>query len=149
MHKGKLLPPVYLLAAMLLAYGLHHFLPIATIIPAPWNRVGLVLLLLGLILIVAPAAVFKARDTAIRPFDESAVLIQEGLYAYSRNPIYVGMVVLVLGIAILFGTASPLIAPLLLAFILRLVFIRVEEAMLETRFGQEYRTYKSRVRRWL
>ena len=149
MHKGKILPPVYVLAALVLALGLHYTWPVATIVPSPWNRIGIVVLLAGLTLIVSPAFVFSARRTAIKPFDESTVLIQDGLYAYSRNPIYVGMTTMVLGVALLLGTVKVFVTPILLALVLRLLFIRVEEKMLEDTFGQVYLTYKSRVRRWL
>lgn len=149
MHKGKLLPPVYLLASLVLAWLLHRFVPLVMLVPRPWNFFGAVLVIVGLALIVVPAGVFKARGTAIKSFDESTVLVQDGLYAISRNPIYLGMVALALGLAIVLGSATPFIAPIVLIVILRTRFIRVEEEMLRATFGDEYRAYQGRVRRWL
>ncbi|HLT92892.1 MAG TPA: isoprenylcysteine carboxylmethyltransferase family protein [Woeseiaceae bacterium] len=149
MNKGKLLPPVYLLLCILLAVGLHRYAPVATAIPRPWSFLGVGMVVLGLLMVVLPAAMFKARGTAIKPFDESTALIEDGLYAFSRNPIYLGMIVLVLGVAVWLGSATPFVAPVLLWAILRFRFIPVEEAMLERTFGERYRAYKARVRRWL
>jgi protein-S-isoprenylcysteine O-methyltransferase Ste14 len=148
-HKGKLLPPVYVLLALCAAYLLHKFWPLATAIPTPWNYIGLMLVLAGIAMILSPAITFNARGTAIKPFDEATVLVQDGLYSHSRNPIYLGMVILVLGVAMLLGSATAFIAPMALAVVLQLLFIRVEERMLAARFGSEYSAYKARVRRWL
>lgn len=149
MHKGKLLPPIYLLACLALAFALHRYMPLVSVIPHRWNLLGLGLIVGGLALIVAPALAFKSRGTAIKPFDESSVLVRDGLYAVTRNPIYLGMVALVLGAAVWLGSAAPFIAPAVLAFILHTRFIRIEEEMLQARFGDEYLAYKARVRRWL
>ena len=149
MHKGKFLPPVYLLLALILALALHWFVPVATVVPRPWNYLGAVFILFGITLIVVPARAFSARGTAIKPFDESSVLVQDGFNAISRNPMYLGMVGLVLGVAIWLGSATPLVTPIVLLTILQMLFIRVEEGMLQAKFGDEYRSYMARVRRWL
>lgn len=149
MHKGKLLPLVYLLASLVLAFALHHSLPVTRLVPPSLRFAGVGLIVLGVALIIAPALIFRARRTAIMPFEESSVLIQEGLYGFSRNPIYLGMVIISLGVAVLLGSASSFAAPVGLFAVLQERFIRVEERMLEDRFGERYRSYRARVRRWL
>ena len=149
MNKGKLLPPVYLVIALVLALAFDYYAPVARVVPAPWNWAGVALVAAGLALIVSQAIVFKSKGTAIKPFDESSVLIQDGLYRFSRNPIYVGMVTLLLGVAIGLGTVTPFIAPIGMWIILSALFIRVEERMLEEKFGDRYRAYQRKVRRWL
>jgi protein-S-isoprenylcysteine O-methyltransferase Ste14 len=148
-HKGKLLPPLYLLASLILAPVLNYYLPIAPVVPRPWNYLGALLVLAGLALIILPASVFSARGTAIKPFDESAILIQDGFFAFSRNPMYLGMVTLALGVSVWLGSATPFVAPLGLLAVLQVRFIRIEEEMLQAKFGDEYRSYMTRVRRWL
>jgi protein-S-isoprenylcysteine O-methyltransferase Ste14 len=146
---AKLFPPVYFLGALALTALLHYILPAAPVIPATWHLGGLVLIAVGLFLIVAPARTFKSRDTAIKPFEESSVLVQDGLFAVSRNPMYLGMVLVVLGVIALLRGAVPFIVPIVLVVVLYVRFIRFEEQALEQNFGDDYRAYKARVRRWL
>ena len=148
MQGAKLLPPVYFLGALALTALLHYILPSAPVIPAPWHLGGLVIAI-GLLLIVAPARTFQSRDTAIKPFEESSVLVQDGLFAVSRNAMYLGMVLVVLGVAILLRGAVPFVVPVALAVVLYVRFIRFEEQALEQTFGDGYRAYKARVRSWL
>ena len=72
-----------------------------------------------------------------------------GLFDHSRNPIYLSMVVALLGIFVVLGSLSPLAAVPVFVAIIRTRVIAVEEVMLEETFGDVYRAYESRVRRWL
>lgn len=146
--KGPL-PPVYLLIGLLLAIGLHYTLPLATIIPAPYNWTGAALLIVGIGIIASPAVAFFRAKTTIIPFQESSSLVVSGLYRYSRNPMYVGMVLILTGTAVLCGTLSPFVAPILFVPVINKMIISVEERMLERAFGDDYLEYKKRVRRWL
>jgi protein-S-isoprenylcysteine O-methyltransferase Ste14 len=71
------------------------------------------------------------------------------MYRVSRNPMYLGMVVVLLGIAVLFGNISPFISIPIFVWLIQKNFIRLEEAALEKTFGDEYREFKNVVRRWL
>jgi protein-S-isoprenylcysteine O-methyltransferase Ste14 len=93
--------------------------------------------------------IFYRRDTTIKPFAKSDQLITNGIYRISRNPIYIGMVVFLVGTAILFGSATPWIVRPFYPWLINRKFILIEEEMLEKEFGEEYRKYKSRVRRWI
>ncbi len=84
-----------------------------------------------------------------KPFEHSTHPITGGMYKVSRNPMYLGMVVILLGIAVLFGSISPFISIPVFIWLIQSNFIRLEEAALEETFGDEYREYKTRVRRWL
>lgn len=143
------LPPVILLAFLLLQLGLHLWLPVARVLSAPWTYAGIALIVAGLSVVVVPATAFKRADTTVIPFKESSALLTGGMYRLTRNPMYVGMVAILLGVALLCGTLSPFVAPVLFVPILNVRVIRHEEAMLEDRFGQDYRDYKRRVRRWV
>ena len=148
MGKLKILPPVYLLATLLLMVGLHVLLPVRKFVPAPFSWVGMFLLIIGLGCILGEAWIFKKVGTPIKPFKESTHLITGGLYRFSRNPIYLSMVVLLLGVAIRLGTLSPFLPIPLFTLLIQEHFIKKEEAMLEQRFGETYAAYRNKVRRW-
>lgn len=147
-HRGPL-PPVFFLAGLLIAIGLHFKLPLATLIAAPWTWLGLLPLVLGLGITVMAARTFARAGTAIRPFHESSALVTSGMYRYTRNPMYLGMVLVLLGAAVLLGSLTPFAMPPLFALIIQMRFIRHEEAMLQNRFGEQYREFRARVRRWI
>jgi protein-S-isoprenylcysteine O-methyltransferase Ste14 len=149
MPSSKVLPPVYLLAALVLVVLLRYLVPPVLLIPAPWNLGGIALMVVGLLLVVVPAQTFQRRGTAIKPFEDSSALVQDGLFNWSRNPMYLGMVLLVLGVAIVLRGAIAVLVPIVLAIVLDARFIRHEERALEERFGEEYRRYRVRVRKWL
>src|SRR5262245_25173983 len=139
MPNRKALPPVYLLAALAVVVLLHYVAPPVYLIPAPWHFAGIALMAIGIALVILPAQVFENRGTAIKPFEHSTVLVQDGLFRISRNPMYLGMVLLVLGVAVLLRGVLALAVPLILALVLDARFIRIEERALEDRFGEDYR----------
>ncbi len=149
MSKPKIYPLVYLFAALLAMFGLHWAAPLYRWAPWPWNLAGLVPLAAGVGVICWVAALFRRQRTTINPFASSSALVIQGPFLLSRNPIYLGKIAALIGIAVLLGSASPLlVVPVFLAVLDRR-FIQAEERMLETAFGDEYRAYKDRVRRWI
>ena len=146
----KLLPPVYLLLSLLLMGLLHRFLPLATLIAAPYRyHAGLATAAVGLGLIIACSIHFKRADTPIIPFSESTALLTRGIYRYTRNPIYLGMLIILAGAAVALGSLSPLLVLPVFFLIINEGYVKHEEPFLERIFGDEYRAYKARVRRWL
>lgn len=85
----------------------------------------------------------------MRPFETATVLVREGLYRYSRNPMYVGLLVVAIGAAVVFGTAGAFVPPVIFFFILRNQFVLPEEVFLHRAFGDTYAAYKQKVRRWV
>lgn len=145
----RVLPPVYFLGGLLLMVGLHLAFPIRQVIPYPYRYTGVVLVLGGILLAGWAAWLFGRAGTTFKPFQESSALVVRGPYRVTRNPMYVGLVTVLSGIAVLLGSLSPgIIVPLFVAVLDRR-FIRFEEAALERAFGAGYRDYKARVRRWL
>ena len=100
-------------------------------------------------MIVWSRRAFQSGCTPITPFTESTALIRHGLYRWTRNPMYLGAVLLVSGVAILLGSVTPLLVAVVFFVILQEGFIRHEERLLERRFGEEYRNYRHSARRWL
>ena len=148
-YSHKILPPVYLLIAVLLMAGLNYFTPLHTILAAPVTYLGIGLIVLGFLIVIWPAASFGRVGTPIRPFEESTDLVTNGMYRVTRNPMYLGMVAVLLGVAVLFGSASPFLLIPIFGWIIQTKFVKFEEVLLEETFGDEYIEYKGRVRRWL
>ena len=142
-------PPVILLACLLLQYALHKLLPVATVVSAPWNLAGIALIVAGVLVIVMPATAFSRAGTTIKPFKESSALVRSGMYRFTRNPMYLGMLVALAGAALIYATLSPFLAPILFVPLLNVRVIRHEEVMLEEMFGEDYRDFKRSVRRWI
>jgi len=145
----RVLPPAYLLAAVVLMIGLHLLLPVRQLISAPYRFLGLIPLAAGLVAVLSVAARFKRAGTTIKPFEPSSTLVDQGLYRFTRNPIYLGMVCGLVGVGVLAGSVTPFLVVPAFACLIDRRFIRVEETMLEQTFGSRYTAYKARVRRWL
>ena len=91
---------------------------------------------------------FKTTITPLKPSDATA-LVTEGMYRYSRNPMYLGLLLLTIASTIWFGTWFGIIINILFIFLINfLQIIPEEEALLEI-FGEEYEEYKKNVRRWI
>ena len=147
--KTKLMPTTFLLVAMLLCLTLNFLIPITYLFPAPINLLGLIPLLIGLWLNLSADRAFKRADTTVKPFKESNSLIEDGVFRFSRNPMYFGFALILLGISILLRSLSPYIVVVLFVILIDRMYIRHEEQMLETKFGDEWKVYRSRVRKWI
>ncbi|MEE8233425.1 MAG: isoprenylcysteine carboxylmethyltransferase family protein, partial [Gammaproteobacteria bacterium] len=95
------------------------------------------------------ALYFKKSGTAIRPFETSTVLVKGGPYRFTRNPMYLGMVLILIGMAIYLGSLTPWFVIPVFFLIIQEWFIKYEEPFLENTFGKEYQDYKTKVRRWI
>jgi len=142
-------PPVLFLASLVLMGALHYLLPLVRWLDWPWRGVGAVPLAGGLLMGLWAVGHFRRRDTTIIPFEQSSSLILEGPYRLSRNPIYLSMVLVLLGVWLLLGSLSPVLVVLLFVGWISTRFIVKEEQHLETQFGRNYLEYKENVRRWV
>lgn len=145
----RLLPPAYAFHAFLVMVGLHVVAPVVVLLTFPWTLSGLLPLAVGLVFNMIASKRFEQVDTTIKPFQPSSALVVEGLFRISRNPMYVGGVLILLGVALLLGTLTPFAVVPGFIILLTEKFIKVEEQMLEARFGEAYLSYKRQVRRWL
>ena len=128
---------------------LHFYLPVYELIFSPFNYIlGIVIMAVALWVIVWHAGYFRKYDTPIRPFEESTYLIKEGLYLYTRNPIYLGMVVLLLGGAVFLGSLTPFFVFPVFFLLIDRNFVEKEEEFLAHKFGKSYIDYKKSVKRW-
>ena len=145
-------PPVLLASAIGLAVGLE-WLTIRLPVPFAETEVlhfaGMTLLLAGGLLMLWAAVQFRTHQTSIRSDRGSNALVAAGPFAFSRNPIYLGEAMALVGAGIGFNRLwFILVAPLFVLAVTRLAIVR-EEAYLERRFGPAYIDYKARVRRWI
>jgi protein-S-isoprenylcysteine O-methyltransferase Ste14 len=113
-------------------------------LPLGWLLVGVGLFLSGWTLFT-----FLRRRTTVNPYKAASELVTDGPFRYSRNPIYLGDWFILGGVALLLRTWWPLLFAPLIWTMLRYGVIRHEEAHLESKFGDAYRDYKTRVNRWL
>lgn len=147
--KRTFLPPSYFNTSVILMIALHFIFPLKSIIPSPYNYFGVSLLLIGFLMNIWASEHFKKVKTTIKPFQESSYLITEGLFKYSRHPMYLGMVIALLGLFILLGSTTPIIIIPTFIWLITNKFILDEEKALEEKFGEQYLAYKKKVRRWI
>jgi protein-S-isoprenylcysteine O-methyltransferase Ste14 len=145
----KPLPPAYLLIAIALMFALDILLPLRRVVFGLWRLIGLAPLALGVVLNMLADRALKLSDTTVKPFRESSTLVTDGVFRLSRHPMYLGMVLMLIGIAILLGSLMPWTIILAFVVLLEEIFIRIEESMLEETFGNSYRLYKRKSRRWI
>jgi len=145
-------PPVFYLAALLLGLALDRVLPLPLDVPGTalmhWVAGG-GLILIGVAIVSAGIRNFSRAATPFRSNQPVRALVTAGIHGWSRNPIYIGMFLVYAGIGIAARSPWILILALPLAIALRYGVVAREEAYLERRFGEAYRDYKTRVRRWL
>jgi len=142
-------PPAWMLYGIGAMVGLHLWLPGGWWLDLPWRRVGWLLVGIACVLMVSSMRRFLRVGTGLRPFAPVTTLVVSGAYRWTRNPMYLGMVVAMFGIAVLLGSLSPLAVPPLLLLLLDRRFVAREEVFLRQHLGAPYEEYCRQVRRWL
>ncbi len=144
-------PPFLFVGALLLGFALDHVLPLHFPLP----RIDMIhrivagcLILTGIAVFAASVRNFTRAMTPVPGNKPTRVLVTNGIHGWSRNPIYVGMFLVYCGSGTAVRSPSILILMLPLAITIRYGVVAREEAYLERRFGDAYRGYKNRVRRW-
>lgn len=146
--KRKIIPVAYLLTSLVLMALIQVFVPVYQYVEPPLAYTGIVPVLFGITMAALSAGLFKKAETGLIPFDEASTLVTTGFYRFSRNPMYLGMFLMLLGVAFLLGSIGVLLPVLLFVLVIRNNFVLGEERFLEAAFGQRYLDYKSSVRRW-
>jgi protein-S-isoprenylcysteine O-methyltransferase Ste14 len=132
-------------------WALNRYCPVLHIIPEPWNRLGWVVIAIAPIAPMAALIQFRRMHTTVNPHkpETATTLVSSGVYAWTRNPMYLGLLILLLGWAMKLGALSTLLGPLLFVPLIQCVQIRPEEHALRMQFGTDYEQYAHRVNRWL
>jgi protein-S-isoprenylcysteine O-methyltransferase Ste14 len=142
-------PPTYLLIALILMLGMHFSLPITKLILSPWNLLGLLPLTVGIVINLIADQTFHKANTTVSPFEAPSALVMQGPYRFTRNPMYLGFVLILLGVAALLGSLSPYVIVLGYGLLVDRMFIPMEEQYLAAGFGVKWETYKIHTKRWL
>lgn len=147
--RGRLArPPLLYLGGILIGLALDRLLPLPLALPAlPWAAGALVVI--GLAIMAAAIRNFSRAATPVPCNQPVRALVTNGIHGWSRNPIYVGMLLIYAGIGIAARSPWVLVLALPVMLVVRYGVVAREESYLEQRFGDAYRDYKARVRRWL
>lgn len=144
-------PPLVALGVAAGMVALARWWPLARFeLPSAW-LLGFAVACVGGVISMAGARAFRRAGTTVNPLhpERASSVVTSGIYRYSRNPMYVGILFVLLGCFLAFGAASAAIGlPAFVGYINRYQ-IAPEERILEARFGSEYASYRARVRRWL
>jgi protein-S-isoprenylcysteine O-methyltransferase Ste14 len=142
-------PPAIPIFALLLGWGMGRLWPIEVSWPA-WSRwIGWVLFIAPTFLALFAVRTFRQHHTVVDPRGKATTIVASGAFRYTRNPMYLSLMVLFVGGTLAFQLpwAAVLVVPVFLA--LHFGVILPEEKYLDNAFGESYRSYRQRVRRWL
>jgi protein-S-isoprenylcysteine O-methyltransferase Ste14 len=145
----RVLPPTFFLIELIAIPVLHYIAPIQQFWRYPLTLLGLIPLAVGILLNIMANQLFTRHQTTVKPYQESTELVASFPFSVTRNPMYLGITLVLLGVALLFGSVVSLIPPAVFAVLMDRRFVRMEERMLSSRFGQDWDAYRARVRRWL
>jgi protein-S-isoprenylcysteine O-methyltransferase Ste14 len=145
-------PPLLALAAIVLGLALDWLLPayVLTVLLSRETRA-----VIGVLLIAAAAGLgipailaFRAANTHVEPWKPSSAVVTEGVFRWLRNPMYVGIILFVAGLAIMLASDWMLVMTIVLVLVLHFGMVKREERYLEAKFGDTYRRYKEAVPRY-
>lgn len=147
----RVFPPALPLATLVVGTALQRVLPLPVMqLPAPVRRsVGGVIVIGAILLGGSAVFLFRRSGQSENPWKPTTSIVERGPYRFTRNPMYLQMVLLCIGFAILLSNPWILVLTPLCAWALQRFVIRHEEAYLKRKFGDDYRAYTRRVRRWI
>jgi protein-S-isoprenylcysteine O-methyltransferase Ste14 len=148
-RKKRALPPTYLLGAIVAMALLHVVAPLRHFISFPWSLTGIVALAIGVVLDLVADRDLEKHGTTVKPFEQSSALVTTGAYRICRHPMYLGFALILAGLAILMGTVTPFGVVAVFVALIETKFVRVEEKTMADTFGDAWRAYEARVRRWI
>jgi protein-S-isoprenylcysteine O-methyltransferase Ste14 len=146
----KLPPPVWAFIYVLIAAALSWYYPWRAIVDLQIVWLGVALVVIGFLIAFSAAMLFRRKGTEINPTSETnKLLLIEGPYRFTRNPMYLGLTIVTLGIAFWVGALPMFAVPLLVFLTANFVHIPFEEAKMRRQFGAGFDGYTARVRRWI
>jgi len=142
------LPPLVYGAAFIMGLLLHLLFPLHVFPTTLARRIGVVCVLVSFPLAIMTFRALSRAHTPVDPMKPTTALVTEGPFRYSRNPIYVALTLLYVGVALLINALWILLLVIPAVLVLRYGVIAREEAYLTRKFGDAYRQYTTQVRRW-
>lgn len=148
----RIFPPFIYAGLFALGYAIHVLVPVHLwpgAMPAVARAVAWILIVAWLGLSGSAVFLFRRAGTTPNPMRPTTAIVMHGPYRFTRNPMYVSLVALYIGATFFVNSVWPLVLlPVVVGLVQRQVIVQ-EEAYLEAKFGEEYRAYKTRVRRWI
>lgn len=145
----KILPPTLFMICIGLMIVLHFIIPTLQLLGFPYNLAGLGIICFGIWLSREGSNQFERAKTTVMTFDIPNVLVTDGLFRYSRNPMYLGFAIASVGIWLLLGSLTPAFIAITFIILLDRYYIRYEELIMQQTFGTQYLNYIKQVRRWI
>ena len=145
----RVMPPTLFVGLLALTAGIALAAPTRAIDPAPLNYLGAALVGAGIFLNLWSDQQLKRAQTTVKPFAQPTVLITNGAFRLTRNPMYLGMALILAGTAWLLGSPPALLCAAAFMLAVQRWFVRTEEANAAAVFGAAYEDYRRSVRRWL
>ncbi len=145
----RLLPPLLLLVVLALMAASNVAIPNQPRLFGAWSWMGVVPVVVGLAIEIAARRRFATARTNVQTFGEPDTLVTTGLFRVSRNPMYLGMVLVALGAAVLWANPAALALALGFLIVCDRWYVAFEERKMLERFGAAYDAYRSKTRRWL
>ncbi len=142
-------PPMVAGFYLLIALGIDRYLIEARVIHPPYHYLGFIIVAMAIILVIWAVLAFRRNSTTLDHHDIPVALVTTGPFRFGRNPMYVGLTIGLIGMAIIIGTLALFFVPLAFLLTMNWAFVPREEKNLEQVFGEAYLNYKERVRRWL
>ena len=141
------IPPNYFYLCVIISILFYFFFPQMNLIDFPITLLGIPLIVFGLYLVIKSYYLFKKHSTSEK-FEKSTCVVRMGLYRYSRNPMYLGGVVCLVGLSTFLGNMISFLSPILFFALMNWMFIPFEEEKMKRELGKEYLNYKNQARRW-
>ena len=145
----KVMPTTYFIILLLANIGVNILYPPIKTLYSPLMTIGLLLIFFGIVLNLWTDKLFKKMQTTVKPFESPKVVLTSGPFNISRNPMYLGMGLILFGVSVFFGSLVTLAFPVLFILLIELMFIPFEEKNLHTIFGFQYEEYKRKTRKWI
>ena len=145
----KIKPPIIALIYLAISLILHFLLTKIKIIKFPYDSIGILISVFGILLTTLGIKTFKKNETTKHPFGKPTAMVTNGPFRLTRNPMYLGLTLFLLGIAVIVGTIPMFLAPAAFFSTINISFIPREEKLLKNIFGGRFFEYKRRVRRWV
>lgn len=145
----RLLPPFLFLISAGLMLAANYLIPLARLPAGNYQWLGVLFIAGGLAISAWHSRLFRQVGTNIHTFEEPGKLVTAGLFSVSRNPMYLGFVLALLGLALFLGSASAMLIALAFMIVTDRWYIAFEERAMLEKFGNDYIAYKRRVRRWI
>lgn len=145
-------PPIFqIIFGGLINWGMASLFPQTAVSIPILTYAGFGLVAVGAVILIASVLKFSQEKTTINPLDpeQASELVISGLYRFTRNPMYLGLMLILLGYSLYLQNLAAFAGPIVFLFTITYLQIKPEEAALTKKFGQQYDDYRQQVRRWL